>query len=284
MKEKLQYVKEAIKEPLNIWSLVSFAAAAAYTQDWIPMAMGAALEIGYLAVVPASSFYRRIVERREQLRLREQKDQLREDLIKTFEPREREAVEYLRWTKNQICSNYKKFTRAKHVPPHIEYNLQTMWESFIDLLDMYRRRKNHLQTVNRQVIQNQIMQIERQLQQADNHTRPLFNKNLDILRQRLKTFDDIERSVKRVEAQLQSIENFFGLVNDQVVTMPTPEHISSLDFDSVLSGIEMTKELLEETSPMMSNFTLDQNSKSPDPLAAENLSTPDYRVRQSVRQ
>jgi hypothetical protein len=66
--------------------------------------------------------------------------------------------------------------------------------------------------------------------------------------------------------------------------MPTPEHISSLDFDSVLSGIEMTKELLEETSPMMSNFTLDQNSKSPDPLAAENLSTPDYRVRQSVRQ
>lgn len=64
--------------------------------------------------------------------------------------------------------------------------------------------------------------------------------------------DDIERVVKRIEAQLQSIENFFGLVNDQVVTMPTPEHLSTLDFDSLLSSIEMTKEILQETAPMMS--------------------------------
>jgi hypothetical protein len=277
MKEKLNYIKEALKEPLNIWSMVGFTAAAAYTQSLIPLAMGTAIEVGYLAVVPASSFYRRIVERREMRRLKDQRDRQREELIKTFDPREREAVEYLRWMKNQIGSNYKKFTHAKEVPPHIEQNLQTMWESFVDLLDMYRRRKNHLHTVNRQVIQNQIMQIERQLQQCDEPTRLLLARNLDILRQRLKTFDDIERSVKRVEAQLQSIENFFGLVNDQVVTMPTPEHISSLDFDSLLSGIEMTKELLEETTPMMSSF---------DPSLERNSATPEYRppMSQSVRQ
>src|SRR5439155_24609647 len=119
---------------------------------------------------------------------------------------------------------------------------------------MYRRRKNHLHTINRQVIQNQIMQTERQLQQCDEPTRHLLERNLDILRQRLQTFDDIERSVKRVEAQLQMIENFFGLVNDQVVTMPTPEHISALDFDSLLSSIEMTKEILQQTAPIMSQL------------------------------
>ncbi|KAF0209648.1 MAG: hypothetical protein FD167_5444 [bacterium] len=234
MKYNLSYLKEALKEPLNIWSMVGFTAAAAYTQSPIPLAMGALLEVGYLAVVPASSLYRRVVEGREIRRLREQRERLREDLIKTFEPREREAVEYLRWMKNQICANYKKFTRAREVPAHIDSNLQIAWESFVDLLDMYRRRKNHLQ--------------------ADAPTRHLLERNLDILRQRLKTFNDIEKSVKRVEAQLQSIENFFGLVNDQVVTMPTPEHIASLDFDSLLSGIEMTKEFLEETSPMLGSF------------------------------
>jgi len=254
MKDKLSYLKEALKEPLNIWSMVGFTAAAAYTQSPIPLAMGALLEVGYLAVIPASNLYRRVVETREARRLREQRERLREELIKTFEPREREAVEYLRWMRTQICANYKKFTHAKDVPLHIEQNLQIAWESFVDLLDMYRRRKNHLHTINRQVIQNQIMQIERQLQQADAPTRHLQERNLDILRQRLKTFDDIEKSVKRVEAQLQSIENFFGLVNDQVVTMPTPEHIASLDFDSLLSGIEMTKEFLEETSPMLGSF------------------------------
>jgi hypothetical protein len=64
----------------------------------------------------------------------------------------------------------------------------------------------------------------------------------------------MERSIKRVEAQLQSIESFFGLVNDQVITMPTPEHLSSLDFDSLLSSIEMTKQILDETAPILSQL------------------------------
>ena len=41
-------------------------------------------------------------------------------------------------------------------------------------------------------------------------------------------------------------------MNDQVVTMPTPEHISTLDFDTLLSSIEMTKEILQQTAPTMS--------------------------------
>lgn len=123
MKDKLSYLKEALKEPLNIWSMVGFTAAAAYTQSPIPLAMGALLEVGYLAVIPASNLYRRVVETREARRLREQRERLREELIKTFEPREREAVEYLRWMRTQICANYKKFTHAKDVPLHIEQNL-----------------------------------------------------------------------------------------------------------------------------------------------------------------
>jgi hypothetical protein len=82
----------------------------------------------------------------------------------------------------------------------------------------------------------------------------MHERNVEILKRRLNTFDDIERSVKRVEAQLQMIENFFGLVNDQVVTMPTPEHISSLDFDALLSSIEVTKDMLQQTAPVMGQF------------------------------
>lgn len=279
MGNKLNYIKEALKEPINIWSMVAFTALGVYTQDITPLAMGAVVEVGYLAIVPASSFYRRIVEGRERKKLREQRDRLREEMIRSFDPREREAVEYLRWMHRQICSNYKKFTRSKDVPLQIDSNLQTMWESFVDLLDMYRRRKNHMHTINKQVVQNQIMQIERQLLTCDESTRQLLARNLDILRQRLKTFDDIERSVKRVEAQLQSIENFFGLVNDQVVTMPTPENISSIDFDSLLSSIEMTKAILEETSPMVGTLN------SMDRSLQENVSPempPQYR--QPIRQ
>src|SRR2546428_5777415 len=257
-----RYLKEAFKEPLNFWGMAGFAIAAAYVQDVTPLLAALAAEAVYLAVIPATPFYRRLGERREKARALKLPDAQREAALKTFDPREREAVEYLRWMKNQIYQNYKKFTGVTDVPDRIQ-TLDVYWESYVDLLDTYRRRKNHMRSINRQTIQNQIQQAERAIATApDDDTRRLYQTNLEFLQKRMKTYDDMERSMKRVEAQLQSIESFFGLVNDQVITMPTPEHISSLDFESLLSSIELTKEILDQTAPIMNQLDIADRSSS----------------------
>ena len=244
----LKYLKEAFKEPINFWGMAGFAVAAAYVQDITPLVAALATETVYLATVPASNIYRRLVDRREKQRLLKLREQQREAQIKLFDPREREAVEYLRWMKNQIYSNYKKFTNTKQVPHNIQ-SLDQRWEDFVDLLDVYRRRKHHLRGINRQSVQNQLTQAERAVQSAkDERERRIQQANVEILKRRVAAFNDIERSVKLVEGQLQSIENFFGLVNDQVVTLPTPERVSSLDFEQLSDSIAMTKQMLEETS------------------------------------
>ena len=244
----LKYLKEAFKEPINFWGMAGFAVAAAYVQDVTPLVAALATETLYLATVPASSIYRRLVDRREKLRLLKLREQQREAQIKLFDPREREAVEYLRWMKNQIYSNYKKFTGTKQIPHNIQ-SLDQRWEDFVDLLDVYRRRKHHLRSINRQAVQNQLVQAERAVEAArDDRERRIQQANVEILKRRVAAFNDIERSVKLVEGQLQSIENFFGLVNDQVVTLPTPERVSSLDFEQLSDSIAMTKQMLEETS------------------------------------
>jgi len=244
----LRYLKEAFKEPINFWGMAGFAVAAAYVQDVTPLVAALATETLYLATVPASTVYRRLVDRREKQRLLKLREQQRESQIKLFDPREREAVEYLRWMKNQIYSNYKKFTNTKQIPHNIQ-SLDQRWEDFVDLLDVYRRRKHHLRSINRQAVQNQLVQAERAVQSAkDDRERRIQQANVEILKRRVAAFNDIERSVKLVEGQLQSIENFFGLVNDQVVTLPTPERVSSLDFEQLSDSIAMTKQMLEETS------------------------------------
>lgn len=244
----LKYLKEAFKEPINFWGMAGFAVAAAYVQDLTPLVAALATETLYLATVPASSAYRRLVDRREKQRLLKLREQQREAQIKLFDPREREAVEYLRWMKNQIYSNYKKFTGTKQIPHNIQ-SLDQRWEDFVDLLDVYRRRKHHLRSINRQAVQNQLVQAERSVAAAkDDRERRIQQANVEILKRRIAAFNDIERSVKLVEGQLQSIENFFGLVNDQVVTLPTPERVSSLDFEQLSDSIAMTKQMLEETS------------------------------------
>jgi len=244
----LKYLKEAFKEPINFWGMAGFAVAAAYVQDVTPLVAALATETVYLAAVPATTMYRRLVDRREKQRLLKLREQQREAQIKLFDPREREAVEYLRWMKNQIYSNYKKFTGTKQIPHNIQ-SLDQRWEDFVDLLDVYRRRKHHLRSINRQAVQNQLVQAERAVEAAkDDRERRIQQANVAILKRRVAAFNDIERSVKLVEGQLQSIENFFGLVNDQVVTLPTPERVSSLDFEQLSDSIAMTKQMLEETS------------------------------------
>src|SRR5438132_10368919 len=244
----LRYLKEAFKEPVNFWGMAGFAVAAAYVQDVTPLVAALAAETLYLATVPATTYYRRLVDRREKRLLLKLREQQRESLIKGFDPREREAVEYLRWMKNQIYSNYKKYTTSKQIPVNLQ-TLDQRWEDFVDLLDVYRRRKHHLRSINRQAVQNQLKQAEHSIQTASDYRQKRIQQaNAEILKRRLAAFNDLERSVQMVEGQLQSIENFFGLVNDQVVTLPTPERVSALHFQELRDSIAMTPQLLEETA------------------------------------
>lgn len=243
-----RYVKEAFKEPINFWGMAGFAIGAAFFQDVTPLLMALGAEAVYLTVIPASPIYRRLVGRREKERTRKLREAQREAVIKGFDPREREAVEYLRWMKNQIYSNYKKFTNSKEVPSNL-LTLDRYWEDFVDFLDVYRRRKNHLRSTPLQAVQNQLKQAQHAVQTAtDEQQKRIQVANAEILKRRVAAFNDLERSVRLVEGQLQSIENFFGLMNDQVVTLPTPERVSALRFEELSDSIAMTRQMLEETA------------------------------------
>jgi len=258
-KVDLQYLKEAVKEPVNFWGMAGFAVAAAYTGSVIPLGAVLVAEGLYLATVPANALYRRLVDTRTKKQLADMRRRQREKMIDSFDPREREAVNYLKWLKTTIFNNYMKFTGAKEVPANIQ-SLEQRWEDFVDLLDIYRRRKHHLRSINRQAVQNQLTQAERAVESApDDRSRRIQQANVEILKRRVAAFADLERSVKLVEGQLQSIENFFGLVNDQVVTLPTPERVSALDFEQLSDSIAMTKQMLEETSDVIG--TLDDHNR-----------------------
>lgn len=242
------YAKEAVKEPVNFWGLAGFAVAAAYTGSVIPLLIALAVEMLYILLVPNLPWYRQLVQTREKDRLFLASRTAREKLIKSFTPREREAVEYLRWLKEKIQDNYKKFTGTAQLPSNLR-TLDQRWEDFVDLLDVYRRRKQHLKSINRQAVHNQLSQAYRAAESStDDKTKRVQQTNVEILKRRIASFDEIERSVKLVEGQLQSIENFFSYLNDEIVTMSTPEKFSLLDFEQLSDSIAMTKQMLDATA------------------------------------
>ena len=243
-----KFVKEAVKEPANFWGLAGFAVAAAYTGSVIPLVVALLCELIYVIFLPMVPAYRQLVVNRERDHARALNKANREKMIKGFSPREREAVEYLRWQKDKIQENYHKFTGARELPTNLK-SLEQRWEDFVDLLDVYRRRKSHLKSVNRQAVHNQLSQAYRAAEGApDEKTKRIQQTNVEILKRRIASFDELERSVKLVEGQLQSIENFFGYLNDEIVTMSTPEKFSLLDFEQLSDSIAMTKQMLDATS------------------------------------
>ncbi len=242
------YAKEAAKELINFWALAGFLAAAVFSLNVIPLLIALVAEAIYLVVVPQLSSYRQIVNKRHNQKLLEAHVANREGLIKSFTPREREAVEYLRWLKNKIQDNYKKFAGVGSLPSNLTA-LDQRWEDFVDLLDVYRRRKQHLKTINRQAVHNQLSQAFRAMESAgDEKTKRIQQTNVEILKRRIASFDEIEKSVKLVEGQLQSIENFFSYLNDEIVTISTPEKFSLLDFEQLSDSIAMTKQMLDATA------------------------------------
>jgi hypothetical protein len=242
------YAKEAAKEPVNFWGLAGFLAAAAFTGSVIPLLIALICEAIYIVVVPNLPVYRKLVLDRENERRKRLHIAGREAMIKAFTAREREAVEYLRWLKNKIQENYKKFTGAGELPSNLKA-LDRRWEDFVDLLDVYRRRKQHLKSINRTAVHNQLSQAFRAMESStDEKTKRIQQTNVEILKRRIASFDEIEKSVKLVEGQLQSIENFFSYLNDEIVTISTPEKFSLLDFEQLSDSIAMTKQMLDATA------------------------------------
>lgn len=242
------YAKAALKETVNFWGLAGFLVAAAYTGSIIPLLIALICEAVYLVVVPNLPSYRQLVQTREKARLLAAHNAGREKLIKSFTSREREAVEYLRWLKEKIQDNYRKFTGAGQLPSNLKA-LDQRWEDFVDLLDVYRRRKQHLKSINRTAVHNQLSQAFRAMESStDEKTKRIQQTNVEILKRRVASFDEIERSVKLVEGQLQSIENFFSYLNDEIVTISTPEKFSLLDFEQLSDSIAMTKQMLDATA------------------------------------
>jgi len=242
------YAKEAAKEIFNFWGLAGFLAAAVFSGSVFPLLIALILEVIYLVVVPNLPVYRQIVNQRQRKKFLEANVANREGLIKSFTPREREAVEYLRWLKNKIQDNYRKFANVSTLPSNL-VALDQRWEDFVDLLDVYRRRKQHLKTIDRQAVHNQLSQAFRAMENApDEKTKRIQQTNVEILKRRVASFDEIERSVKLVEGQLQSIENFFSYLNDEIVTISTPEKFSLPDFEQLSESIAMTKQMLDATA------------------------------------
>ncbi|PYS92132.1 MAG: hypothetical protein DMF64_10110 [Acidobacteria bacterium] len=174
-----------------------------------------------------------------------------EKLIETYDPREREAVFYLRWIKKNVLEAYADRVHSEKREPHASLQgIEIVYESFIEFLDGYRRLKNYMRSINRQAIETRLEKEKNTLLQIDEANSD--SPHLELLKKQLSSIDNIERRIKRIETQIMLIENFFSLLHGQATVLRVGgssrsfEKLLETDLEIVLAQIKTAKEWLEE--------------------------------------
>jgi hypothetical protein len=86
---------------------------------------------------------------------------------------------------------------------------------------------------------------DREAKTAQGSALELAKKNLGICQSRLERLKDIKEFVDRAAGQLELIENSFGLLADQIVSMRSPGELSG-QLDDLIDGVEAVRQTAQE--------------------------------------
>lgn len=129
--------------------------------------------------------------------------------------------------------------------------LQTLTDSFFELASTRARYRDYLDRENVGELEQLARTYEKEANATpDGPVKELAKKNRQIVLSRLERLKDIKQFVDRAGGQLELIENSFGLIADQIVSMRSPGELSD-QLDDLLDGVEAVRETAKEADAMI---------------------------------
>ncbi len=249
---------DALREPaqLGLWALLGAAWAwDVMTLHWHVRASGAgvaALEAIWLLVAPVLPRYQALQRRREGDRfVRAREAEIRRQLS-LLTPELALRYETVRRLGSSIQAEARQAgaVAADLLAEELD-KLEALLAAFLRLLSASQRYRQYLDRTDEGSILKDIEHLRGTLHRmADPDTRRILQQNLDILDKRRERFVAIQRGYLNVQAQLDVIEDTFHLIDDQMVSLRAPDNVRT-DLDQIISGVEITEEVLLETSALI---------------------------------
>lgn len=247
------YHQSAFWEKLNLLGLTAVTASAIFFNNPAFLALGAGLELLYLYFVPNTKWYRGRIDKRfaaEDALLRQEQ---RKKLLTGLSTPEQLRFKRLERLRHKIIeASEETKSDSMFIIESDLGKLDYLLDSYLELSSTLKRYQYHLKNADCNAIQKDIDRLENQLKTDDilvknKNARRIVEKNLGILHKRIQKLDHIEGHLKSIRAQIETIEDTFGLVHDQILMMGSSEEISQ-DLDVLISNVELTEQTLMDTS------------------------------------
>ena len=242
----VNYLKEAFKWQYNVIGLAGAAAFAIVSGTALPIILAAGFEMMYLAVVPQSSAFRRLVRSWKYAADKKAHDERVRAMQNHLTPMVRERYTKLQMITQQIRANYARLSSTSQIfVDQMAQRLDGLLLSFLRLANAGITYTGHLQTANPRTIDKDVETLERDLAKQPPKVQEINKKRIEILKKRQERFRKIVDDLQVINVQCEAIEDVLELIRDQSVSLTDPQIVTE-KLDGLITDVEHTEATVRE--------------------------------------
>lgn len=242
----VNYLKEAFKWQYNVIGLAGAAAFALVSGTALPIILAAGVELMYLAVVPQSSAFRRLVRSWKYEEEKKAHDARVRDMHKQLTPIVRDRYEKLQQICGTIRGNYARLSSTSQIfVDQMSNRLDGLMHSFLRLANAGIMYTEYLHKANPRGIDQEIASLERELPKQPAKVQDINRKRIEIMRKRQERFRKIVDDLQVINVQVEAIEDVLELIRDQSVTLTDPQMVTE-KLEGLIADVETTEATVRE--------------------------------------
>ena len=242
----VNYLKEAFKWQYNVIGLAGVTAFALVSGTALPILLAAGVEMMYLAVVPQSSAFRRLVRSWKYEADKKSHDAKVRQMQIQLTPMVRDRYGNLQQICQLIRGNYARLSSTSQIfVDQMSDRLDGLLHSFLRLANAGIMYTDHLQRANPRTIDKDIETLERDLAKQPAKVQEINKKRIEILKKRQERFRKIVDDLQVINVQCEAIEDVLELIRDQSVTLSDPQMVAER-LDGLIADVEHTEATVRE--------------------------------------
>jgi chromosome segregation ATPase len=240
------YVKAALKWQYNWIGLAGAAAFAVVSGTGLPLVLAAGLELMYVALVPQSSRFRRLVRSWKYASEKQEHTKRLEEMYKNLPPEMRSRYAFVQQVAQAIRTNYQQLSASSQVfARQMAERLDGLLEGYVRLLFTANTHREYLKSLNPDQVRSEVAFLEKSLEKNAPKVQEINRRRIEILRKRVTKFEKIQENRQVIDAQCAAIEDVLQLIRDQSVTMRDPQEVSA-QLENLVQDVEQTEQSVRE--------------------------------------
>lgn len=256
-------LKPALAHPLNLLMLAGLGVSAAVTGSWIPLAVAALCELGWLGLAKTLPSQRRYFDALGAGEAAQDRQQQEQAVLRTLTEEDRRRfleLDRLRADIGKLVKENPSLSSEmlKEEVPKIDHLIH----GFLQTGSMAARAEDFLKSADLDGLEEEVRRQEKIVEKTlDEEARSVAAQNLELMQRRLEKVAEMRRQVRDARGQLNLIENTVRLLRDQIVTMQSPEELRGR-LDDLVRTVDAIESTARETESITRHLDVELHQRA----------------------